>query len=42
MKCVQCVANKMMKCLRDNNANLQQEEDTFGIIATPIQETDEQ
>ena len=42
MKCVQCIANKMMKCLRDNNANLQQEEDTYGIISTPIQETDEQ
>ena len=42
MKCVQCIADKMMKYLRDNNANMQQEEDTYGIISTPIQETDEQ
>ena len=37
MKCVQCITDKM-KCLRDNNANLQQQqEDTYGVISTPIQ-----
>ena len=42
MKCIQCIANKMIKCLRVNNANLLQEEDMYGVISTPIQETDEQ
>ena len=44
MKCVQCIIDKM-KCLRDNNANLhqqQQEEDTYGVVATPIDATDDQ
>ena len=41
MKCIQCIADKMMRYLRDNNANLQ-EEDTYGVVSTPIQETDEQ
>ena len=44
MKCVQCIADKMMKYLRDINANLhqqQQEEDTFGVVATPIEATDQ-
>ena len=38
MKCIQCIADKMMKYY---NANLQQqqEEDTYGVISTPIQET---
>ena len=43
MKYVQCIDDKMMKCLRDNNVKLQQQqEDTYGVISTPIQETDEQ
>ena len=44
MKYVQCIDDKMMKCLRDNNVKLQQQqqEDSYGVISTPIQETDEQ
>ena len=35
----------MMKYLRDDNETLQQqqeEEDTYGVVSTPIQATDEQ
>ena len=42
MKRVQCIADKLMKYLRDNNTNMQQEEDIYGVVSIPIQETDEQ
>ena len=40
MKFVQCIADKMMKYLGDDNAYLQQQEDTYGVVSTPIQATD--